>query len=50
VDLSPSALPLDEAAVPETGQMLGDVRLRQAARGDEITDPPFAALELTQKR
>jgi hypothetical protein len=32
------ALPLDEAALPKTGEMPRDVRLGQPRRGDEIAD------------
>src|SRR4051794_8156188 len=46
VDLAPSPLALDQTAVPQTREVLRDVRLREARDLREIADAAIAAPEL----
>jgi hypothetical protein len=50
VDLAPAPLPLDEAALPKAGEVLGDVRLRQAAARNEVADTALAEFKFSQDR
>ncbi len=50
VDLAALALALDQAAVPKAGEVLGDIRLRQAGGVDKVRDATAAAGELLDQR